>query len=330
MTSTTRKRPLTWIVITLTIWLTAAPVAGQTDEAEDPAEIQAVFRLSKAFLAEVTDRPMVADIPLCARVLGFRCDGMIHGEGKLDLSLQRSGQQAVFEVTSQGSGHAQVRGIRGPIVAHGTAWGPFSSRTLVQFDGRNFYHAETIPHVTVCADVQRVTGRHDRRLGRLIGAGMLPLTDKLLPSAIAEATPIANRYLKDFVEETADKIILKLNQKTPIEESVNRLFPKTSDWVFQMSGDEQFLQAAFGPPEANVPTLPQVSDGMQDVRLEAWLRSTREEAKLLQELSGSPLTKQLVQRYLESQLPELAALAKERSVSAIGPWVVIRIGAPES
>ena len=65
----------------------------------------------------------------------------------------------------------------------------------MQFDGREFTHIETTPDATVCADVQRVTGLRDRRIGRLIGAGVLPLTDKLMPKAIAQATTIANRYI---------------------------------------------------------------------------------------------------------------------------------------
>lgn len=328
MTSATRSRLAVWTIVCLCMSRSMATVAAQNNSEAEQDEIQAVFRISKAFLAEVTDRPIVADIPLRATVLNFKCNGVIHGEGKLTIELQRSGQQAVFEINSQGNGRACVRGVRGPIVAYGPAWGPFTSRTLVKFDGRRFTHDTTTPNVTVCADIQRVTGRRDRRIGRLIGAGFLPLTDKLMPKAVAQAKPIANRYLRDFVEETANKIISVLNQKIPIEESINRLFPKTSDWVFQMSSDEKFLQAAYGPLGVSVPQLPEVPGEIADVRLEAWLRSTSEEARLLAEMSKRPLARQLVQRYLESTLPELAALAEERSIDAVDSWVVIRIGAP--
>ncbi|KAA5539215.1 hypothetical protein FYK55_25175 [Roseiconus nitratireducens] len=318
------------LALILCIGASAAESFGQAEPAAHPDEIKAVFRISRSFLAEVADRPIVAEIPLCATVLNFRCSGVIHGEGRLAIDLQRSGQHAVFEVTSEGRGRARVRGRRGPIVAHGAAWGPFTSQTLVRFDGRRFSEISTIPQVTVCASVQRVTGHRDRPLGRLIGSGIMPMTDHLIPKAVAEATPIANGYLKEFVEETADKIILRLNQKTPIEESVNRLFPKTTDWVFQMSSDEQFLQAAYGPPGVTVPALPEVPAMVGDVRLEAWLRSTNEEAKLLAKFGNGPLARQLVQRQLETRLPELAALAEERSVQAVGSWVVIQIGAPDN
>jgi hypothetical protein len=43
-----------------------------------------------------------------------------------------------------------------------------------------------------------------------------------------------------------------------------------------------------------------------------------------------PLAKKLVQKYLEALLPELTALAENRSVDAVGEWLVISIGAPKA
>ncbi len=64
--------------------------------------------------------------------------------------------------------------------------------------------------------------------------------------------------------------------------------------------------------------------------MEIGLRATTKGAAALDKLSKSPLAKQLIQRYLEATLPELAALAEETSVVCIGPWVVITIGPPKS
>ncbi|MDG2221909.1 MAG: hypothetical protein P8L85_11035 [Rubripirellula sp.] len=304
----------------------ATPTVSDDDTASKKTEIFAVFRISKAFLAEVTDRKITADIPFCANVLKFQCTGVIHGEGKIAIDLQESRDKAIFEVTSRGTGQTCVKGVRGPLLTFGSAWGTFTSRTLVQFDGQNFRHVNTIPAATVRADIQRVTGRRDRPLGKFLGSGIQPLADNLIPKALTEATPIANQYLQDFIEETAAKIIAQLNEKLPIEDTVNRLFPETQEWQFQMSADDDFLQTAYGPAGAPTPVLPNHPTAMKQVRLEAWLRSTNEEAKLLAEMSKRPLAKQLVQRYLETTLPELADFAEERSVDAVGSWVVIRVG----
>jgi hypothetical protein len=97
-----------------------------------------------------------------------------------------------------------------------------------------------------------------------------------------------------------------------------------------MSSDSQFVQAAYGPRGIPVPDLPANPGRLKDVRMELWLRSTTTEAQDLVKLAKSPLAKQLVNRYIEAILPELAALTENRSVDAVGPWLVISIGAPKA
>jgi hypothetical protein len=138
--------------------------------------------------------------------------------------------------------------------------------------------------------------------------------------------PIAESIVANVVDEIADKIIARLNERLPVEDSVNRLYPQTASWVFQMSADSDFIQAAYGPPDARVPVLPPHPQPLANVDLEVWLHSSGKEAKFLEDLSKKPLAKQLVQAYLEATLPKLAALAEERSVVAAGSWIVISVG----
>jgi hypothetical protein len=90
-----------------------------------------------------------------------------------------------------------------------------------------------------------------------------------------------------------------------------------------MSTDPVFMQAAFGPRNATVPVLPENPVHLQDVRLELWLHSTTTEAQDLVKLSKVPLAKATV-------FPELAAFSDNRSLDAVGPWLVISIGAPKA
>lgn len=306
----------------------ATTTLGADDQNDD--EIQAVFRISKEYLNDVIGREeIVANLPFNAKIVGFCCTGVVHGRGTVSLDLLKSTDAAVFTIESRGTGHTCVKGVRGPLVTTGSAWGPFGSRTLVSFDGRKFTHTATNPWAHVHGDLQRVTGRHDRRLGQRIGSCIKPLGEHLLPRAEMQGKPVAKQLVRGFVEDLADRIIAKLNEKTPIEESVNRLFPETKDWIFHMSADDEFILAAYGPPGAPLPTLPELSDRPADVRMEAWLHTTGEEAKLLSDLSKQPLARQLVQKYLESTLPRLAALAEKRTVIGVNEWIVISIGEPD-
>jgi hypothetical protein len=158
----------------------------------------------------------------------------------------------------------------------------------------------------------------------------LPVGRHLVPRAEAEATPIGERILKNYVDELAGEIVARLDRTNPVEKSLNRLFPETRDWVFHLSTDPVFIQAAFGPREATVPVLPENPAQLKDVRLELWMRSTTTEAQDLVQLSKQPLAKALVHKYLETVFPELAALSENRSLDAVGPWLVISIGAPKA
>jgi hypothetical protein len=163
-----------------------------------------------------------------------------------------------------------------------------------------------------------------------VGRLLQPLGQHLVPRAEAQATPIGEYYLKNFVDGLAEEIVAKLDRTTPVEKSLTRLFPETRDWVFQMSADSRFIQAAFGPRGSTAPVLPENPGRLKDVRLELWLHSTAKEAQDLAKLSKEPLAKTLADRYIETILPELAALAENRSLDSVGPWLVISIGAPKA
>ena len=317
------------LALLMGIWLSslASPLSAQDTVAQESAistnEIQAVFRISKEFLDENTDDEIDAQIPFCERVIGFNCWGTIAGTARLSIDMQSGGGQAVFAIDSVGNASAGVTGRHGPVVAIGSAWGTFSTRTLIRFDGRNFVHVATTPQATVCGRLCRVTGRLDRRAGRLLGRGMMPIANRMVPRAVAEAVPIANRYLKNFVEQTAQQIIANLNQKTPLEETVNRLFPKTREFIFHMSATEDFLQGAYGPSSADVPELAKESD-WERINIEVWLRSTSDEAASIARLSELPLARELIDQYIETTLPELRLLGEEYSIEAAGDWLAIR------
>ena len=322
-------RPVLFVVCACL--LTALPVRGQAPPVQQ-GEIKAVARISKELIQDVAGRKeIVAAIPYCnEKVLGFRCQGVINGRAKLSVDMKTGQGESTFIIDSQGTAETYAWGVRGPVVAMGPAWGPFTTRTWVRFDGRRFY-----PDANRAMGGGawgggargRATWGSGRACCRPFGpsGGTSPNT-----APEAEATPIGEKILKNFVDGLGDKIVTKLNQTTPIEKSLNRLFPDASDWVFQLSTDSEFIQAAYGPRVSEVPVLPKNPGQLKDVRVELWLRSTTKEAQALEALTKRPLAKELVKKYIEATLPELAALSKERTVTAVGPWLVLSIGAPET
>jgi hypothetical protein len=308
----------------LVVVVLSAPVAVRGQDVEG---IQAVFRISKKRLDErVAQREVVANIPFCAIVLDTKVRGIIQGRGRLAVDLLSAEEEARFVVTGQGNGYTYATGVRGPLVIQGPASGPFRSRTIVRFDGSRFIREETTTWAEVHGAVDEIHGRHPGVLGKIVSRLARPIVEALIPQAEAEAVPFAKYYLANFVNDTAEEIIRKLNQTTPIEQSMHRIFPKTRDWVFVVSASESHLQAGFGPPGSPMPKLPQSDKIPSDSRMEMWLRTVGKEAKFLEDLAQRPLARALLKKYLEETLPELAALTDDISVVALGPWVVIVLG----
>ena len=301
-------------------------VRGQEKQVDD-GEIKAIFRISKRLLNDVADKvEIAADVPLSARVLTFHCTGLIHGRGKAAIDLLSSGDQAMFVANSHGDGQVCVTGTRRFLVVQAPAGGAFTASTLIRFDGRRCTRIGTTPSVGVSAELERITTRRDGAVGRAVGRMALPLGNQFVPLAERRGIPIAESIVENVVNDMADKIIARLNETLPVEDSVNRLFPQTAHWVFRMSADTEFLQAAYGPPAAKMPTLPKNPKPLADPHVEAWVHSTSKEAKFLESAGNQPLAQQLVQTYLKSTLPRLAALADEHSIAAVGEWIVISVG----
>jgi hypothetical protein len=316
-------------VFCLSILLTW-PRGGQAEQPQK-GEVQAVVRISKQLLDEAVSRKeIVATVPYDAVVLGLRFRGVAEGRAKLSVELTTHQGDATFVVSGKGSAQTYARGVHGCIIASGPAWSPIATRSVLSFDGRKFSLLKTTPWADVHGELTCVEGRHGGPVGRAVGHFIRPVGQLLVPRAEAQATPIGEWYLKNFVDDLAGKIITKLNRTTRVEESLNRLFPQTKDWGFQLSTDANFIQAAFGPPGSEALVLPDNPRRLENARLELWLRSTTEGARALEKLTRSPLAKQLIQRYLEVTLPELAALTDERSVTSVGQWLVISIGEPKA
>jgi hypothetical protein len=310
--------------------LLAQPARGQAPPAQQ-GEIKAVVRISKELIDDVVARKeIVATVPYDAIVLGFRCQGVIDGRANLSVDITTAKNEATFVVNGRGTATTYARGDFGPIVAMGPGWGPFVTLTVLHFDGRKFTAEDTVPWAQVHGELEHVEGQHGSWIGRAAGRLAVPIGRLLMPRAEEQAKPIGEYYLKTYVDNLTQEIIGKLNRTTPVEKSLHRIFPETTDWVFQMSADAQFIQAAYGPRSAPVPELPENPGRHKDVRLELWLKSTTTEAQALAKLTWSPLAKELISKYLETIVPELAALTDNRSVEAVGPWLVISIGRPKA
>ena len=304
----------------------AAPEPLRAQAPPAASEVQAVARVSKGLIEEVTHREVAASLPYHAKILGLYFAGDAHGMAKPAVEILPSEHDATFVVSASGTGHSWARGVRGPFVATGPLTLPFATTTRVGFDGRNFTRIGTATHVEVDFDLQKIEGRRGRLPGRVIGRLAMPVAQRLVPRGERQAELAGEPQLRDFVDGVSDTVVGVLNRTAPIEASFHRVYPKTTDWVFRVSTTPGYIRAAYGPPGAAAPTLPANPARVAgDVWVELWLRSTSEEARLLRDLSRTPLARALLRKYLEATVPELAAVAADWSVAAADSWVVVSI-----
>src|SRR6516165_801105 len=96
---TVAKHTCLVLVVVCASLLAALPVRGQVPPA-GPGEIQVVARISKQFIEDVASRvEVVASIPFSdEKVLGFRCQGVIDGRGKLSVEMRNVQGEAIFVV----------------------------------------------------------------------------------------------------------------------------------------------------------------------------------------------------------------------------------------
>lgn len=305
------------------------PQLWAQDLVENEPEIKAVFRISRQYVKQAIEQEeLIASIPIRATIAGLDSSGTINGLGKLSVELQSSGEEAKLIVRSKGTGSACVTGVRGPIVAYVPSGGPFTTCSTINFDGRNFSPECTEANVNIHLRLQRITTRRDRLPGRMLGAMARPIGKRMVKRARPQAKRVTERAIVGFVNDEMDKNLAKLNEELPVDDTVNRLFPKAKDWKFYLAVEQSFIQAAFGPAGLSMPPLPEVPSSSENVMFEAWLRSTNDEAEALEALGKRPLAKRLVDTYLEATLPKLAALAGEKSITAMGSWVVISVASP--
>jgi hypothetical protein len=292
-------------------------------------EVKAVVRISKEMIDDVTNKvDVVGAVDYDARILGFRVRGVANGQAKISTEVQPHDSRATIVLHGKGEGQTYARATLGPVLATGGVWAPFTVEALVHFDGRKFSVGEIRPCVDVHVDLDKLEGQHGRLPGRVAGRMMRPVAQMMMPCAETRAVPVGNDCVVRYVDQLGNKIVEKLNGTTRVEESLHRLLPESKDWGFRLSASDNFIQAAYGPAGSESIVLPE-HPRRPTTRMEIWLHSSSKGAEAAAKIAKSPLAHQLIDAYLEATLPELAALTDDRSLVAVGPWIVITIGPPK-
>src|SRR5262249_35937246 len=111
--------------------------------------------------------------------------------------------------------------------------------------------------------------------------------------------------LRSAFDQEAKKLIDQLNEVSPLEETINKLFPASKEWIYYLGTTPDYLVIGTGPRGRGLPELP-ISEKTH-APIELWIRNKSETQALVQVLK---LWKD-VSKQLEKLLPpELTKVIK--------------------
>jgi hypothetical protein len=135
---------------------------------------------------------------------------------------------------------------------------------------------------------------------------------------------MAREQVADFMKQSSAELVTTLNEVTPVEESLFRLYPEMASWQVRISTDDDYLEVCYSSPGERCVQLPQPRYAKAGI--EMWIRTTAEEAKFLERLGQWKQAQSLLAEYLPKEGSEAGKLTSDTMARSFGPWFALLIG----
>ena len=292
--------------------------SAATDASEPAPEHAVVLRVTREHFDQMTRDEFRETVPIERQVLSAWVSGTSVIKGRVWIEMTADEDEAVFTVVLEGKATttsvSSVRSIR----VHGGGEAAFHAEKRVHFDGVA-YRGE--PARVSLAGVPRVTCIESTRrglLGRLAVRIARRQVAKMQPAAAQILEEDARQELRSEFDRLGEELIAKLNETTPLEETIQLMFPETKDWIYDLSTTEEHIQVSVGPRGYRFPQLPPRD---QHAPVELWVRvaggSVDPEASRVWNAA-----QHLVRSFLAGMAGD-AASGKDTTIDRVGDWVVI-------
>ena len=278
-----------------------------------------MLRVHKSLINALLDHEIRSTMSHQATIRDGRLGGFLHVRTKMSADFVTEPRQALCLITAAGEAQGSLRVTQGNFRISGTLAVPFTARKKVVFDGKNFVAETTSVHVRLQDGIDNVTTLQNSFLGRVIGKMVLPCVRRSKLDSEQAGVPIAKKHVIDFMDRDVSALVDELNQVTPLEKALQKLFPKTKDWTVRLSTTKRCVQVTYGPPNSVLPKLPENPKNSDDVGIEFWVRTTPEEAKFIETLGEWNRAHNLLEKLLGHLEPTTNRLLQKTVVVAIGP-----------
>jgi hypothetical protein len=303
----------------------AADTSGQAGKSakNGPAEVNVVLRISRTLVNELTTKKLQRTDPVYFCVEDQPITGLAHTDATFSVQFDQPGKDTAFVLQLRGATTSETTAERGPVTVHGSAVLEFTVRKPVSFDGLKLTAQATDIESRFYSTVDSIA-TPPGLIGLLIELIATPKIRRQQPLAAEIAYANGKAKLRAAFDQEAKKLVDELNQVSPLEETVNRLFPATKEWIYYLGTTPTHLVIGTGPPGRKLPVLP-VTEKTQ-APIELWIRNKPETQALLTVMK---LWKD-AGKQLESLLPPKVSKAIKPGVGprteTVGEWFVIQVG----
>jgi hypothetical protein len=295
---------------------------GATDKDGLP-EVNVVLRISRKLVNELTTKKTERTTPVFFCVDGQPITGLAHTNATATVVFDPDPKVPEFTVVLRGTALSTTVADRPPIQVFGSARLDFVARKHVVFDGNDFRSAPSSIDAQFTSSVDGIA-TPPGLLGLLIELIATPKVRRSQPRVARAGFETGKAELLAAFDQEVDKALRDLNEASPLEKSMNALFPQTKDWIYYPLTTPTHLIVGAGPPGRRLPVLPTTE--RTNAQVELWIRNKPETEGMIAVLKLWQFANKKLEDALPPELAKRLDLGKGVQSLTVGEWFVIQIG----
>jgi hypothetical protein len=303
-------------------------LAAQAPEERDRPRF--VVRISRPFLAQLTEVDFAREDPVNKCILGARVLGNVHLEGKFKLKLQTSEKVEGFHLVVQGKVVGRSAATRRGIVGHTHGKGTFDAIRPVAFDGKAFVGEPIQVDVDYRVRLEGLTLQRPRLFGGLVRKIAYRKASSNLPEGERIATRDLERSITASVQTESDEMLTALNRATEVAFNIVK-YAKTRprfagvEPEIQLAASDEHLLLGIADKPQRLAELPELSTEHR-APVEVWVRRPEEkEVELLPTLRKYwTALKPILKVRLSRTVPRFAEVLDNVQLTELTDWQVVR------
>jgi hypothetical protein len=293
------------------------------DKKSDKPEVNIVLRVTRKIVSDITTKKVQRTTPVNLCVLGYQVTGLAHTTGTATLIFDEQPESGAFDIVLRGTSVSQSVVDSPPVQVFGSGRLDFILRKRVTFDGLKFASKPSQIQSRFCSTIDGIA-TPPGLFGLLVELIAMPKIKRQEPIFAEAAYEDGKAKLIAAFDEEVDKSLKDLNEVSPLEKTVNTLFPETKDWILYPSTTPTHLLIGIGPKDRKLPTLP-VTD-KTDAPIELWIRSKAETFAMVMVLKLWKDANKQLEEMLPGEIGKSLPLKESFQYLNVKEWFVIQIG----